>query len=212
MSSAAEGTSAVRPAIRADIPRLVEVMTRAFLHEPQFVWLQPEEDLRRRLLPVMFRTLLRHVHPVHWGSQVALAGGGLAGGAVWAPPERWKAPVWRQLLGLPGTFAALDRRNLRGYAKRGKQLQDALERDHPDEPHWYLAALGVDPEAEGTGVGTALMAAGLDRCDAQAASAYLECVERLVPYYERFGFQARGPIAMPDGAPTQVGMWRPPGR
>ena len=203
------GPGTVRAATRADVPALARVMSRAFFDESQFVWLQPNAGLRSSLLAGMFRLELRHVHPIDRGGNVLRANGGLLGGAVWAPPGRWKAPMWRQLRGTPRLFLSLGRGNLRGFATRGKALQDALEEAHPGEPHWYLAALGVDPDAQGQGVGAALMRAGLDRCDDEGAHAYLECVEHLVPYYKRFGFEPRGPIAMPDGAPSQVGMWRP---
>jgi GNAT superfamily N-acetyltransferase len=201
----------VRAATRADVPALAAVLSRAFFDESQFVWLQPDNDHRANLLPAMFRMELQHVHPVDRGGQVLLDDGGLLGGSVWAPPGRWKASTWRQLPGIPRLILSLGKENLQSFAKRGKALQDALEKAHPNEPHWYLAALGVDPGAQGKGAGAALMRAGLDRCDGEGAPAYLECLERLVPYYERYGFEVRGPIQMPDGAPMQVGMWRPAG-
>jgi GNAT superfamily N-acetyltransferase len=36
------------------------------------------------------------------------------------------------------------------------KLQGSL---HPEEPHWYLPWIGVRPEAQGRGVGSALLAA-----------------------------------------------------
>ena len=199
----------VRGATRADVPLLAAVLSRAFLSESQFVWLQPDEELRARLLPAMFRMEVQHVHPIDRGGQVLLQDGGLVAGAVWAAPGQWKASMWRQLPGIPRLIFSLGRENLQGFAKRGKALQDALAKAHPSEPHWYLAALGVDPAAQRKGVGATLMRAGLGRCDREGTPAYLECLERLVPYYQRFGFETRGPIAMPDGAPGQIGMWRP---
>ena len=202
-------TGTVRAATRADVPSLAGVLSRAFFDESQFVWMQPDDDKRASLLPAMFRMEIQHVHPVDRGGQVVLQDGGLVAGAVWAPPGRWKASTWRQLPGFPRLMMSLGRGNLQSLAKRGKALQDSLDRAHPNEPHWYLAALGVEPAAQGKGVGGALMRAGLDRCDRDGTPAYLECLERLVPYYQRFGFSSQGPIAMPDGAPGQVGMWRP---
>jgi GNAT superfamily N-acetyltransferase len=199
----------VRAATRADVPTLAGVLSRAFFDEPQFVWLQPKNDERARLLPAMFRMELQHVHSVDRGGQVVEEDGGLVAGASWAPPGRWKASTWRQLPGIPRLIFSVGGGNIQSFARRGKALQDALGTAHPSEPHWYLAALGVDPAAQGKGAGAALMRAGLDRCDREGTPAYLECLERLVPYYERFGFEVRGPIAMPDGAPGQVGMWRP---
>ena len=198
----------VRVATKADVSELAEVMANAFFDEPQFVWLQPEDALRRRLLPAMFRLMLRCLYPIDRDGQVIADDRAVLGGAVWTPPGRWTVPVWQQLRGVPGLLVALGGRNLRSYANRGRALQQALERAHPDERHRYLVGLGVAPAAQGRGLGTALMHAGLDRCDREGVPAYLECLERLVPYYEGFGFQARGEIRMPESAPPQVGMWR----
>jgi GNAT superfamily N-acetyltransferase len=203
------GPGTVRSGTRADVPALAAVLCRAFFNENQFVWLQPDQELRARLLPAMFRMEVQHVHPIDGGGQVLLEDGALLGGAVWAPPGRWKASTWQQLPGIPRLILSVGRQNLQAFAGRGRALQDALAKAHPNEPHWYLAALGVNPAAQGKGAGATLMRAGLDRCDREGTPAYLECLENLVPYYQRFGFEARGPIAMPDGAPGQVGMWRP---
>ena len=59
------------------------------------------------------------------------------------------------------------------------------------------------PGAQTGGVGTALIREGLDVADSEGQPVYLECVEELIPYYERFGFAVTGRIE-----PGQVGMWR----
>ena len=45
---------------------------------------------------------------------------------------------------------------------------------HPQEPHWYLPLIGVDPARQGAGHGTELMRHALRRCDADENLAYLE--------------------------------------
>ena len=81
---------------------------------------------------------------------------------------------------------------------------------HPEEPHWYLAIIGSDPDVRGKGFGNALMRSRLERCDAEFAPAYLESSNPdNVPYYERFGFEVTGEIVVPGG-PTLVPMWRRP--
>ena len=90
------GPGTVRAATRADVPALARVMSRAFFDESQFVWLQPNAGLRSSLLAGMFRLELRHVHPIDRGGNVLRANGGLLGGAVWAPPGRWKASMVRR--------------------------------------------------------------------------------------------------------------------
>lgn len=94
---------------------------------------------------------------------------------------------------------------------RGMAVSELMKRAHPDEPHWYLAVIGSDPTARGTGLGQALMRSRLDRCDAEHAPAYLESSNPdNVPYYQRFGFVITGEIQLPDGGPSLIPMWRQP--
>ena len=61
---------------------------------------------------------------------------------------------------------------------------------HPEEPHWYLPLIGVDPIEQGRGCGSALLRVGLSRCDADRLPAYLESTNpKNIPLYERYGFE-----------------------
>ena len=187
---------------------LAALLSLAFAYEPPFTWVQPDAELRARVQPAMFRAALSYLYPVERGTEVLLEGGAILGGAIWAPPGSWKAPLWQQLRATPGLIKALGVRHFRQYAQRGKAVEDALHRAHPSDPHWYLAMLGTDPQSQGKGVGSALVRSGLERWDRAGDHAYLECLENLVPYYERFGFEITGEIEMPEGVPDQVSMWR----
>jgi RimJ/RimL family protein N-acetyltransferase len=60
---------------------------------------------------------------------------------------------------------------------------------HPQEPHWYLPLLGVDPMKQGRGYGSALLVHALERCDRDRLPAYLEASSpRNKALYERHGF------------------------
>jgi hypothetical protein len=51
----------------------------------------------------------------------------------------------------------------------------------------------------------------LDRCDAEYAPAYLESSNPdNIPYYQRFGFEVTGELALPEGGPSLWPMWRAP--
>lgn len=85
-----------------------------------------------------------------------------------------------------------------------------MEKVHPSEPHWYLAVLGTDPQYQGKGVGSALMAPVLQKCDAEGVPAYLESSkESNVPFYQRHGFEVKGEVNVKNG-PTLWPMWRDP--
>jgi len=84
---------------------------------------------------------------------------------------------------------------------------DAL---HPQEAHWHLPLIGVDPVHQGKGIGSALLSVVLNVCDSQKVSAYLEATSpRNVPLYERHGFEAVGSIQAADSphvAQTKAGI------
>jgi GNAT superfamily N-acetyltransferase len=72
-----------------------------------------------------------------------------------------------------------------------------------------LAAIGVRPEQQGKGLGTALLEPGLDHTDRLGLPAYLESSNiRNVPLYERHGFEVTEEVELPSGPPIWL-MWRP---
>ncbi|ATQ43391.1 GNAT family N-acetyltransferase [Caulobacter mirabilis] len=89
------------------------------------------------------------------------------------------------------------------------ELGELMEQHHPDEPHWYLSMVGVDPSRQGQGLGGALLKAGLRRADAEGLPAYLESSSpRNVPLYERHGFEVTG-LIKPGDHPGLIPMYRP---
>ncbi|HVM19200.1 MAG TPA: GNAT family N-acetyltransferase [Egibacteraceae bacterium] len=79
---------------------------------------------------------------------------------------------------------------------------------HPDQPHWYLPFIGVEPNRQGHGLGTAILRTGLQRCDDAATPAYLEASSpRNRRLYEQHGFIAAAEIQSGDSPPLWP-MWR----
>ena len=77
---------------------------------------------------------------------------------------------------------------------------------HPAETHWYLAFVGIAPYAQGHGVGSRLIGAGLELADAAGKSVYLETpFERTLPLYERLGF---GLVERMPAAFNLAPLWR----
>ena len=112
---------------------------------------------------------------------------------------------------MPGLFLAFG-----ASLRRGLAVTELMKAAHPEEPHWYLAVIGSDPDVRGKGFGQALMRSRLDRCDAEYAPAYLESSNPdNVPYYERFGFEVTGEItaarrrAQPDPDVAPAALSRP---
>ncbi|MFI9588860.1 GNAT family N-acetyltransferase [Nonomuraea sp. NPDC052265] len=170
-----------------------QALARAFHDDPVIGWLLPGN----RGAAGMFATLARHTHAI---TETALSGGGaVAGVALWDPPGHRPDDE----AAIPGLVAAMGDR-----VHQGLLLEGEFARHKPGGPYWYLAQLGTVPELQGTGVGGALMRAGLARC--AGLPVYLESSkESNVPFYERFGFVVTERFTLPDGPPVW-GMLRPP--
>ena len=70
--------------------------------------------------------------------------------------------------------------------------------------------LGTDPSAQGSGLGSAVLAAMLSQCDRDGVSAYLESSkERNVDFYARHGFRVLEEYRLLRG-PLVWLMWRDP--
>ena len=105
---------------------------------------------------------------------------------------------------MPALVAAFGRRLI-----AARDVDETMQGNHPEEPHWYLAVIGSDPTVRSKGYGHALMHSRLERCDAEYAPAYLESSNPdNVPYYTRFGFEVTSEIVLPSGGPTIWPMWR----
>ncbi|GAA1702128.1 GNAT family N-acetyltransferase [Fodinicola feengrottensis] len=199
----------VRPATRADVAELSEVLGRAFYDDPPFVWVLPDDDVRRRKLAGLFRLLLTSVHLARGGCEVCVRDGRITAGTMWDPPDDWQTSTVTELMQLPSLMVLLGRHFFAGI--RGLSALNLLADVHPHEPHWYLGVIGTDPAAQGGGFGRALMESRLSRCDETGIPAYLESSkESNIPYYERFGFEVRDKVTLPRGGPSIYPMWRDP--
>ena len=189
----------VREATEADVPAVSETLAHAFHDDPVMTWIYPTHQRRRRFLEIN----LAKLHLRHGGVYTTADA---AGAALWDPPGHWKLTARDMIRTGPAMFRVTGRNVV-----RGSRLMSALDRAHPKEPHWYLAVLGTHPDHQGKGVGSALMAPVLERCDAEGIPAYLESSkESNVPFYERHGFRVTQELPLPGGGPSVWLMWRDP--
>jgi len=190
-----------RTARADDVDALATTLTRAFDDDPLTMWLFPEEAARRRKLPAFFRSLLRASMP--FGEVYTAADGGCA--AIWNPPGTFPMGWYKDArLGLTTTRLVGPR-----ITKCARGLM-YFASHHPKERHWYLQMLGTDPELQGKGAGSAIIAPVLERCDREHERIYLESSkERNIPFYARHGFEVDREIHVPGG-PVVWAMWRDP--
>jgi len=190
----------VREATAADRTDVAHSLARAFQDDPVSEFLFPDSRVRLRRLPVFYTGVLRlfdHLGLVHTDDRLRSA-------------AAWQAPLVKPRLldVLPAMFAVAIA--LRTAWMRLSQLNAAVVPFHPREPHWYLAVLGTDPAAQGTGIGSAVLAPILQRCDDRGILAYLESSkEANIPFYQRHGFRVCQEIAV-KGGPRLWAMRREP--
>ena len=186
-----------------DAGTLSRLFAAAFTHDPVMDWIARPAPHRARALEQFFFWLLRVraiPHGEVWMSADASAC------AAWLPPgadataggllEQLKLmPLFVRLCGLPRLL-------------RGSAMADAMEKNHPQVDHFYLAFIAVAPRLQGLGLGGAILEATVKRADEAGMPAYLENSNpKNTRLYERAGFVAGKSIA-PRGAPPLLGMWR----
>lgn len=184
-----------------------ELCGRAFRDDPFFRFLLPSDARREASLVRLHAAVLAHQGP---SARFAVArgfDGAVVGVSLWLPPGGFPPPPSAQFAQLPSTLAAFWR-NPRSIAAGGRIMRAAL-RTHPKEPHWYLQLLAVEPSAQRSGVGRALMTRTLAQVDDEHLPAYLETQnEENVAYYARYGFSLAHRVEPVEGAPALLALRR----
>lgn len=194
----------IRPAGEGDHEAAAECLALAFTDDPAWAHLLPDSGTRAEQLLLYFSTEIAALAPEH--RQIWIADDG-SGAAIWARPGAWRVPM-RKTLSEAWPMTKIFKRRL----PLALWTQLRLERHHPRGPrHWYLHYLGVEPRHQGRGIGGALMAPVLERCDREGQPAYLESsTDRSRVLYERNGFDLTGTFDMPASGPPIREMWREP--
>lgn len=188
----------IRSATPDEMSQAVAAIVAAFLTDPiaRFAWPSPHDHLRAMPLAT------REFAGGSFEHGTAYVSADFCGSALWLPPG-----VHPNGEALEGVF--------RDTAK-AEHLDDLLatfekmEQWHPEEPHWYLPLVGVEPNAQGKGLGAELMRHAVARCDQEGALAYLESSNpRNISLYLRHGFEVMGEIQVGAG-PLVTPMLRRP--
>jgi ribosomal protein S18 acetylase RimI-like enzyme len=191
---------------RGSIDRAAITLERAFSPDPLFTWVFPDPVTRPAALQRFMRVPLEY---------------GLRYGKVTTSHEAKAACVW--LLPGPGvTIPRMIRSGMLGVPFRtgvgpfvkfmaANETMDKIHKARVPEPHWYLMVVGVDPELQGQGAGSAIVREGLALADRESMPCYLETSERRnLAFYERLGFVVLEEATLGKGGPTAWAMRRWP--
>ena len=190
-SEVSESDQAYRATVD-DAQLVSEILGKAFEQDPVLRWVIDNPSHYQDFFAIHSKGLYlqRGLMYVHKSQQ---------GAAMWMPPE----------VSLKESFSWLTIKVLlklllkEGFPPlRRLEQVERIFRDHrPQEPHYYLHAVGaITP---GKGIGSALIKAGLRHADEQHLPAYLESSnEKNVPLYERHGFETIQETRLGSGPPV----------
>jgi ribosomal protein S18 acetylase RimI-like enzyme len=182
----------------ADEGRIISVMTLAFANDPACRRLYPDPLQYLTYFPEFVRLYGGPAFDhggAHWNAESM-------GAALWLPPD---------IRPDEEKFNALLERSLAETAKPELfEVYAQMKQHHPQEPHWFLPLIGVDPFCQSQGIGAALLQFGLTACDRDHTLAYLDSTNpRNIPLYERYGFQVLGTIQVGQHPPVYPMLRRP---
>jgi GNAT superfamily N-acetyltransferase len=188
----------IRSATPDEMPQAFASITAAFITDPvaRFAWPSPLDHLHAMPLAT------REFGGGSFEHGTAYVSEDCCGVALWLPPG-----VHPNSEGLEKVF-----RDTAEPEHRDDLLATFEEMDqwHPEESCWYLPLIGVEPNAQGRGLGEALMRHAAARCDREEALAYLESSNpRNISLYLRHGFEVMGEIQV-GAAPLLTPMLRRP--
>jgi ribosomal protein S18 acetylase RimI-like enzyme len=173
-----------------DRTKAIETLVLAFASDPQLRFLYTD--------PLKYQTYAFDFFKAFGGNafeqESAHQAAGYSGVALWLPPDTH--PNEEDLVNLIHKSA--------DESKIQTVLSVLEQQGHyqPDEPHWHLPLIGVDPSKQGNGYGSSLLQYGLELIDRQGSIAYLENTNpRNKTLYERHGFEELGVIQVNDSPP-----------
>ncbi|KAF2396848.1 acetyltransferas-like protein [Trichodelitschia bisporula] len=186
----------------ADINGAIDTIQQAFADDPYSRWIFDQ----REFSPVRNRVSL--THRCHWGIKHGLfyvcrseSSKKILGCAMWLPPrkagqqESWAEWCSAWLLWLKQGWMNLSHGRgglnvARYWAWKGAQAEAQKAVWTDPNGYYFCNIVTVLPEAQGRGVGRALMEVVLERADREGRKCYLESSRREpnVGIYERFGF------------------------
>jgi ribosomal protein S18 acetylase RimI-like enzyme len=170
-------------ATASDEASIIDVLVRANWADPAARWVWP--DSQRFLM--YFPSFVRAFGGKAFAHGSAYYIDGYIGAALWLPPD--VHPDENALIALL-QYTVSDQIQKDVFA-----VFEQMGRYHPNEPHWYLPLMGVDPSQQSKGFGSALLQHILIQFDRNNKLAYLESSNpRNIPLYKRHGFELLGTI------------------
>ncbi len=204
----AAGIGRVRPATSADVDTCTHVLARAFHDDPGSIVIEPDPSRRAAALPVFFRAFI--VASLAEGGDLVVPEGDVTGIGCWFGPELHEPS---QAAMDAADFGSVIRAFGPAATLRMAAMIEEIDRQHArlmPTAHLRLGFLGVDPDYQGRGIGSALVTHGLVRADRLGLPCFLETfTDADVRFYEHRGFAVVHSYAVGDGVPVYAMVHEP---
>jgi uncharacterized protein YhfF/GNAT superfamily N-acetyltransferase len=201
-----DGTAIAAPIVPAGpdaVPGLAALLARAFAHDPMATWPMAGGDQLHERVRTMFQVVDEAFAGAGW---LWSAADGLGVMALVPPGAREREATL--LDGIAPRLAPL-------FADGGERYERFwawIGTHQPDEPHWLLDQLAVEPDAHGRGIGGALLREAIARATGDGRPLVLEtAMAANVPLYEHHGFRIVDEGEAPGGGPHVWFLRREPG-
>lgn len=176
------------------------LLSVSFANDPFVRWLMPNAlDFLHDS-----RIHARRAYPAAFDARTVFIAGDFMGAAVWLPPG---AKVDRSAE--PGNAEEESKGEGRPLPPEYPELIRKSASYRPDEPHWHLGLVAVDPAYRGQGLATRLLTHCLEEIDRDGFPVFLESTNAAnLTLYERLGFRKLAEVR--EGfSPARYPMLRP---
>jgi GNAT superfamily N-acetyltransferase len=198
----------VRQATTHDLEACAHVLARAFQDDPGAVIFDPDPERRAAMLPAFFRAFV--AASLADSGDLVVAGDPAVGIACWFGTAAY-GPSGDAMMA-NGFGDVLD-----GWgpdaSERILAMTGKIEAEHDrliSGPHLRLEFFGVDPDSQGSGIGSALIEHGHRIADERALPCYLETfTETNVRYYERRGYRIIDEYVVGNAVPVYALVRQP---
>jgi GNAT superfamily N-acetyltransferase len=190
--------------VEAQVSDASRLLASAFIDDPGTAIVEPDPARRWESNRILFELDISSTLGSVWAS---VDDRRLVGVAIWLAPASISEAFHDAILS--------DARSIVGDATMDRWLTmltdfERLREEAIDSPHWFLALLGVDPEAQGRGIGAALLKVGHDAADRDGRPCFLETfTEPNVAWYQRHGYRLIRSTTIASGVPIHAMARKP---
>lgn len=173
---------------------MIATLCDAFAEDPGLQWIWPERADRLQRLPYFFRAIVSGA----LSNGIAMHSGRSDAVSLWRQPGKIDPTRFEILRSLPSMAKAF------GSGRDRAQLMSATLKAHrpTNIAWWYLQFIGVRSAAQGTGLGGAVIRAGLQLARRDRLPVYVEVMNPAnLGYYQHVGFETIAEFDIPEAGP-----------